>query len=170
MKPRIENLKSFTQIISSPVIEDQGQSPFLAQTSSSTIPQSDIKGGIDFRALPIVTQAMGNLRASLGTVFLKHSAMALAETVPINLDKEWLEIERVDSAGIRPSTQRIKEYIQASCVKGDIDVDKVLNCISEVLRQEEESCSQTDNTLRDILVVLEASRSNQELKEVFVGT
>jgi hypothetical protein len=128
-------------------------------------------GGIDFRALPIVTQAIGNIRASLGTVPLARQGSYLAGTVPVDLAKEWSEIERMVNAGITPSAERIKEYVQASCAKGqaDQDVDKVINCISDILRQEEERCCSTDATLRDILVVLEASRSGAELSQVFLG-
>ncbi len=154
-----------------PVVTSSPLGDIDGLAGSASVPREKELGGIDFRSLPIVTQAMGNLRASLGlgTAPLETQRLSKAGTVP-NLDKEWQEIERVVSAGIRPSTQRIKEYIQASCVKGDIDVDKVLNCLSEVLRQEEDICCKTDNTLRDILIVLEASRSKQELKEVFVGS
>jgi hypothetical protein len=139
--------------------------------SASMPPTLGDKGGIDFRALPIVTQAIGNIRASLGTVPLARQGSYLAGTVPVDLAKEWAEIERMVNAGITPSAERIKEYVQASCAKGqaDQDVDKVINCISDILRQEEELCCSTDATLRDILVVLESARSGQELKEVFVG-
>lgn len=41
--------------------------------------------------------------------------------------------------------------------------------ISDVLRQEEELCVETDSLLRDILVMLESVRSLPELRRVFLG-
>jgi len=75
------------------------------------------------------------------------------------------------SSGIAPSGERIREYLQASSVKGNLDndADKVLACISDVLRMDEENCSSSDETLKDVLIVLEASRSSSEIAEVLVG-
>jgi len=124
----------------------------------------DRKGGIDFRSLPIVTQAMSNLSANI-------SSSAIQNLISINLDDEWLQIERMASSGITPSSERIKEYIQTSCAQDNItqDRDKILLCISDILRLEEERCDHTNATLRDILVVLESMRNTQELRQVFLG-
>jgi hypothetical protein len=121
-------------------------------------------GGIDFRALPIVTQAVSNLRAQIG-------ASGMGALQRMNLSEEWGQIEQMVSGGIIPSSERIKEFIQASCAQGtaERDVEKVISCISGILRQEEEGCCSTDNTLRDILVVLEATNSGAELHKVFLG-
>ena len=75
------------------------------------------------------------------------------------------------SSGITPSSERIKEYIQTSCAQDNItqDKDKILLCISDILRLQEERCDHTDATLRDVLVVLESTKSTQELKQVFLG-
>jgi hypothetical protein len=75
------------------------------------------------------------------------------------------------SSGITPSSERIKEYIQTSCAQDNItqDRDKVLLCISDILRLQEERCEPTSTTLRDILVVLESMKNAQELREVFLG-
>ena len=90
----------------------------------------------------------------------------------INLNSGWRQIENLVNSGITPSAERIKEYIQASCYNGNVDreIDKVISCVSDILRIEEERCCETDATLKDILVVLESSRSAQELKEVFLGS
>ena len=76
------------------------------------------------------------------------------------------------NSGMSPSTDRIKEYIQASCAKGSSqqDLKKVLTCIAQILRAEEETCCQTDPVLKDMLVVLEVSRTPKELQEVFLPT
>jgi hypothetical protein len=131
-----------------------------ATTPSPATPTND-KGGIDFRYLPIVTQAISNLRVNLNGATLQRLSN-------INVDEELTQLQRMLSSGITPSTERIREYIQASCTKGDFNKDKVILCISDILRIEEEYSS-TEPMLRDILVVLESSRSTTELKEVFLG-
>ena len=124
-------------------------------------------GGIDFRSLPIVTQAVTNLSGMLRDSPLRGQAL-----LEVNLNEEWQQIERMASSGITPSSERIKEYIQTSCAQDSItqDRDKILLCISNILRLEEERCDSTDATLRDILVVLESMRNAQELRQVFLGT
>jgi hypothetical protein len=136
-------------------------------TDKGKIPPADggtNKGGIDFRALPIVIESIHSLKASLRTV----SANTLQQ---INLTQEWLNIERLVNAGITPSAQRLKEYLASSCFKGNLDRDmeKIVSCIADILRMEEESCSATDQALKDILVVLGSGRSGEELKVAFSG-
>jgi len=55
--------------------------------------------------------------------------------------------------------------------KGEIekDIEKVSNCILGILRQEEEKCCYAKTMLRDILIVLESSRSGAELSKIFLG-
>ena len=122
------------------------------------------KGGIDFRFLPIVTQAMDNLKASIKT-------MPRDGLRRMNLTKEWSDIERLVDSGITPSAERLKDYLAASTFKNNInnDMDKIVSCISDILRMEEESCFATDPTLKDILVVLGSGRSGEDLKMAFSG-
>ncbi len=137
-------------------------SPVKEKTASSVVGYSD-KGGIDFRALPIVIQAISNLRLSAS------SAISLSQLNSISLNQELQEIQKMVDAGIIPSTDRIKEYVQVSCLKGNSDMQKVVSCIADILRLEEERCSPTEATLKDILVVLESGRTTQELRAVFIG-
>lgn len=134
----------------------------LPSSTAAATKETKNTGGIDFRSLPIVTQAMTNLSVS-------HAN--LENLASMNLSEEWQDIERLVTAGITPSAERIRGYLQSSCAKGEVDrdVDKVVSCISQILRIEEESCCQTEAMLRDILVVLEAARSGEELKQVFLG-
>jgi len=145
-----------------PVNKKGGIDPSL---HSGSIPQQENLGGIDFRALPIVTQAMNNLRLSAS------SSISLSQLNSINLNQELQEIQRLLGAGMTPATERIKEYLQASCAKGSIlqDKDKVILCIADILRSQEQTCSTTDPALRDILVVLETSGSSVELSRIFLG-
>lgn len=121
-------------------------------------------GGIDFRSLPIVTQAITNLNANV-------SSSAINNLMSVNLDEEWIQIEGMASAGIIPSAERIKEYVQSSCAQESIsrDKDKIVLCISDILKQEEERGVATDATLRDVLVVLESMQGGHELRDVFLG-
>ncbi|MDD5432433.1 MAG: GNAT family N-acetyltransferase [Candidatus Omnitrophica bacterium] len=121
-------------------------------------------GGIDFRHLPIVTQAISSLSVNIGN----PSASRLND---INLNSEWREIENLVNSGIVPSSDRIKEYLQASCYKGNIDrdIDKVISCIADILRMEEERCCATDSGLKDILVVIDSAVSEQDLRVALLG-
>ncbi|MBI4982917.1 MAG: hypothetical protein HZC15_07305, partial [Candidatus Omnitrophica bacterium] len=113
-------------------------------------------GGIDFRSLPIVTQAISSLGLTTINQELKIRLMNF------NLRSELNEIERLTSIGITPSTQRIKEYIQASSISTDNspeDTQKLLSCIADILRKQEEECCTTDPTLKDVLVILESGVS-----------
>lgn len=139
--------------------EDLASLQVPGQKSGSPI---DKTGGIDFRALPIVTQAMSNLRLSVSSV------ISLSQLNSINLNQEFQEIQKMIEAGVIPSTDRIKEYVQASCLKGNLDMQKVVSCIADILRQEEEGCVLSNPMLRDILVVLESNRSVEDLRAIFL--
>ncbi|MBI4706829.1 MAG: hypothetical protein HY761_02765 [Candidatus Omnitrophica bacterium] len=133
----------------------------LPQTNSDS-QASSVVGGIDFRNLPIVTQAITNLKLS------SSSAMSMVKLQDINLNQELGDIQKTVEAGIVPSTDRIKEYVARSCLKGNLDAQKVVSCIANMLRLEEEHCVSTDPMLRDILVVLESNRSLESLRAIFV--
>jgi hypothetical protein len=136
-----------------------------------SIPRQGNPGGIDFRSMPIVTRAINNLRVRPAAAYPQTLRFAQGDKIVHSLEKEWQEIESLVNAGITPSSERLKEYLQASCAKGCVaeDLDKVKECIAAIMRQDEERCSATDRTLRDILVVLESARNEQELREVFIG-
>ncbi|MCX5710783.1 MAG: tetratricopeptide repeat protein [Candidatus Omnitrophica bacterium] len=140
-------------------------------SSSPATPQASMApGGIDFRFLPVVTQSMDRLRLSMKDT-LKSSLESL------NLTKEWSDIERLINSGISPSAERIKDYLAASCFKGNLDndTDKITFCIADILRNEEERAGEegyisTNPDLKDILVVLGSGRSATELKTEFAGS
>ena len=128
----------------------------------SSNPGPPTTGGIDFRILPAVTQAISNL--GLGNI-------PLARMDNINLDNEWSEIEQLVNARITPSPDRIKEYVQVSCYQRRIaqDKQKVISCISDTLRQQEQSCDAADPVLLDILLLLEMSNSAKYLRTFLAG-
>lgn len=132
--------------------------------SSDTGESTSKLGGIDFRALPIVTQAMTNLSSGIGNLPLSRFNMS-------DLDSEWWQIGQLVNSGIIPSSERIKEYLRASCYNNCVEQDrkKVILCISDILRLEEERHVSTEPVLRDILIVLESGKNEQELKAIFTG-
>ncbi len=146
------------------LIKNSASSSIKQDNSQENIDLSNNFGGIDFRSLPIVTQAMSNLS-------LNFSSSAINRLRSINLDTEWQGMERMASSGIRASPERLKEYAQAACVKDKITQvrDKIILYISDMLRQEEELCVETDSLLRDILVMLESVRGIKKLRQVFLG-
>ncbi len=122
--------------------------------------QPNGKGGIDFRALPIVTQPM--ISPTLGAVPLKNPVIA----APVALGKEWQEIEDMINGGIIPSSERIKDYLSKCCKEDCLEgeIDRVLACVAQILRLEEERVVETDSSVQQLLVLLESNKSAQELK------
>ncbi|MFA5177349.1 MAG: hypothetical protein WC440_04295, partial [Candidatus Omnitrophota bacterium] len=130
------------------------------QIGNKAVVYRSSQGGIDFRALPIVSQpVLINPQVNAGSV----PPIPLAE-----LNSEWLQIENMLAAGITPSSARIKEYLQSCYLKQDFnqDIDKVLSCIASILRLEEESAVNTDLSLREMLVLLESDKPAGEMQVV----
>ncbi|MCX5701336.1 MAG: methyltransferase domain-containing protein, partial [Candidatus Omnitrophica bacterium] len=122
-------------------------------------------GGIDFRALPILIQAMN--MPSQAVVAIKGNPVIQAGVLLANgkLDKEWKEIEDMLNGGIIPSVERIKEYLALSCKSADCQtrIDQTLGGVADMFRLEEENSSNSDASLKQILVLLESDRSASEL-------
>jgi hypothetical protein len=139
--------------------------------STSTPAAKGALGGIDFRALPIVTQPISQGQApvlDLGRAVTGLTPMG-AQTAHLsnfNLEEEWQRIMNMVKGGIIPSCQRIKEYLQASCLGPDCQerINKVLSCIADILRLEEERVSSTEPALREVLVLLESDKPADELR------
>ncbi|MCX5708681.1 MAG: ATP-binding protein [Candidatus Omnitrophica bacterium] len=114
-------------------------------------------GGIDFRGLPIVNQP-GAIPAGIN----QFPSVNIAD-----LDGEWQQIERMAATEMVPSTQRLKEFLGACCSKGALDkyAGNVLACIADILRLEEEQAKSTEPALRDILILLESNRPENELQQ-----
>jgi hypothetical protein len=127
--------------------------------STPQIPSDSKKGGIDFRALPIVNQQI-----NMG--MLKLSPADLNRLGKVNLDSEWGEIQNMVNAGIIPSNERIKEYVLASCLRQNLgnQMNKVLGCIADIMRMEEDRVVDADVELKDMLVLMEAGKPETELQ------
>ena len=115
-------------------------------------------GGIDFRSLPITTQPLIN---APGLGFSSQKIIPNA-----SLDKEWGDIENMLNKGIIPSIERIREYLFASCSSQDCQAraEQALNCIADILRMEEDTCSPTEGALKQLLVLIESNKPAKELK------
>lgn len=125
---------------------------------TSVINKQNDKGGIDFRVLPVVNQP-------INTVLLKLNTADFNRLNSVNLDSEWAQMQNMINADIVPSNERIKEYVQASCLRQDLgnQVDKVLGCIADILRMEEDRVLDTDAQLREMLALIESDKSIAEL-------
>jgi hypothetical protein len=105
------------------------------------------KGGIDFRALPAISQRAGALNLS---------AAEVARLSAIDADAELARLQKMLNAGVAPSNDRVREYVLACCLKQPQGqgMAKVLGCIASVLRLEEERVVDTDPSLRNLLAVV----------------
>jgi SAM-dependent MidA family methyltransferase len=131
-----------------------------SQIGNKAVAYRSSTGGIDFRALPIASQPiLINQKINANTI----PSIPLAE-----LNSEWLQIENMLAAGITPSSERIKEYLQSCCQKQDFnqEIDKVLSCIADMLRLEEERVVSTDLSLKEMLMLLESGKSTNEMQLV----
>src|SRR3989338_8026784 len=121
------------------------------------------QGGIDLTALPITTQSLLNQPL---TTNMPIAGSAL--NLNLNLDKELQDIQDMLKAGIMPSSERIKEYALASSSLKPEDysreIDKILGCIANIFRLEEEKAKPTPRALKDVLILLESDKPAQELQ------
>ena len=136
-------------------------SPLEQKTKIQQLMPTADKGGIDFRGLPITVQPMLATGKSVDLSFNPN-------LVNFNLNKEWAEIENMLKAGIVPSSERIKEYLQSCCQKKEIsqEVDKILACIADILRLQEERVVSTDLSLKEMLALLESDKPVNEMQLV----
>ncbi|MFA5119209.1 MAG: hypothetical protein WC695_10290 [Candidatus Omnitrophota bacterium] len=121
-------------------------------------------GGIDFRALPIVTQAMVNLKACAPGARIDHLR-------GVNLNDELKQMRQLVDARVCVSSDRVKEYVQALSFQGadGRSVDGAVSFIADMLKVQEGNYEETDPLLRDILVILDTIVDPQDLERVFSG-
>jgi hypothetical protein len=136
--------------------QKDGGNPVSDQAKEGADSQNPL-GGVDFRGLPIVVQP-GAMAAGLNQLPSVNIA---------DLDGEWQQIEKMAASDMVPSTQRLKEFLGACCSKGALDkyAGNVLACIADIMRMEEEKAKATEPALRDILILLESNRPENELQQ-----
>ncbi|MBU1124650.1 MAG: GNAT family N-acetyltransferase [Candidatus Omnitrophica bacterium] len=122
--------------------QESVSSPFAEDISEDL----EGKGGIDFRALPIVEQVRTDHFASPG-----HTGDIQ------ELQSQWNEIERMLHAGIIPSGVRLKEYLVASGSREErkLPAEKLFACVAQIMRLEEERVISTDPLLKEVLSSIE---------------
>ncbi|MDD5691571.1 MAG: hypothetical protein PHP10_00095 [Candidatus Omnitrophica bacterium] len=120
-------------------------------------------GGIDMRSLPKYTKVE---KVTAGSPLVKQG-QSPSGTAPLS-DKEWQEIERMANSGIAPSCERIREYL-LSLQDPSTQIDRVLACIADILRQEEEKACGTESSLKEILVLLESGKPVNELRLALIN-
>jgi hypothetical protein len=136
--------------------------PTAGDTDKSVAAPADA-GGINFTALPAVIQPAPGSPSSLAP----HPSLLSERVASLpSLDSEWQQIQRMLSGGIIPSNQRLKEYLMRVCTNENCqqELDKVLSCIADILRMEEERCCDTETSLRQMLILLEQDKPAQELQ------
>jgi len=149
---------------------DGSTRPERSRMGTLTIDSTDTenKGGIDFRALPMVTQPMITPAGAprINTDSAIRSGLPSVAVPAAELDNEWQEIQKMLNAGITPSSERIKEYLQGRCGNGNFEkeIDKVLSCIADILRIEEDRVVATEPALREFLVLLESDKTADQFR------
>ena len=129
-------------------------------TASSPVTSSSVKdndvpiapGGIDFRAIPMITQPMGNLSG------LNFSLPHLSNLENINLNEELGQIQRMLQAGIIPSGERLKEYVAACYQKGELKehLDGIVASLVDTCKLEEEKAEVTSNAVKEVMLILDS--------------
>ncbi len=143
------------------VLTDVGSSAATERADNTNQPKatdsrsSSAVGGIDLSALPIITQPMNTPRINV----------LLSSLDNIETNPEWNEIQNMVNAGIIPSGQRIKDYLQSCCQRKELngEIGRVLNCIADIMRIEEERVLATDQDIKSLLVLVESGKSENEL-------
>jgi hypothetical protein len=163
----MEGLKGISPASTSPL----GNAGLLSQGSGIPEPSSKDrviegeagdKGGIDLRTLPIVTQPMAAPLPALSM----NTRVPLSAQEAKELEEEFGAIEKMLNAGIIPSTDRLKDYLGNCYDKQGLEasVDKVLACIADILRLEEERCLSTETALKELLQLLESDKPQEQFK------
>ncbi|MDO8748222.1 MAG: hypothetical protein Q7J72_03780 [Candidatus Omnitrophota bacterium] len=133
------------------------------EESSSALTTEPSRGGIDLTVLPIATQSLLN-QPLTANMPIASSALNLN----LNLDKELQEIQDMLKVGIMPSSERIKECaLASSSLKPEgysREIDRLLGCIADIFRLEEEKAKPTPQILKDVLILLESDKPTQELQ------
>ena len=153
-----ELLRHQQQVIKSP---SSFSIPNAQSISLPALSRTDKTGGIDFRGLPIITQPMANAPA-----FNRQTITGgMAPVANINLNQEWVNIQSMLKAGIIPSSDRIKEYARTGSQAKDAqkELTRVISCIADILRSQEENLAIADTQLKAILILLESGKQNNEL-------
>lgn len=115
--------------------------------------QVEEMGGVDFRALPIVSQPVNAAMFHMNAADFKRLGA-------VDIDAEREKIGKMIRAGDIPSVRRLQEYVQACCIRKVLreQVGTILGYIADIMRLEEERMEGTSRELRDMLVLIDAGK------------
>ncbi len=122
----------------------------LPDPSARFSPGSDEKGGIDFRSLPVTGRDPVPPPADKQLPSFPDKVMSAGE-----LEKEWTGINDSIRAGNIPSAQRLRGCLVPSA-NGRPERRRVLCCIMEILRIEEECAVPCEPALLELAAALES--------------
>ncbi|MFA5320463.1 MAG: hypothetical protein WC418_04700, partial [Candidatus Omnitrophota bacterium] len=110
----------------------------------------DAKGGIDFRSLPVTAQ---NADVSVKMILPSRPAAVIPEA---ELVKEWNVIRDLISSGNIPAAKKIRDYWISAGGNGSGEKERVLRCVMEIMRMEEECAVPCEQGLLELLGALES--------------
>lgn len=117
-------------------------------------------GGIDFRALPLVTQPGMNPSMMQPAIDMKALQVLAQQSKMRDLDKEWSRIEKQIAGKVMPY-EKIKEYL-AVCsdrkASGE-NLSRVEQCLSNILKLEEVCAVSTSDRMKELLLIVETVRT-----------
>ncbi|MDD5770942.1 MAG: SAM-dependent methyltransferase [Candidatus Omnitrophica bacterium] len=122
----------------------------------------DSAGGIDFRAIPLVSQPSLNAGFGSGLSGLQSD---------IDLGESWRQIDNMLKAGILPSSQRIKEHLWACNRAKDMEKEtaRILASLVDILRMQEDLALKTGPSLKEALALLESVKPGSKTRVILGG-
>jgi len=119
--------------------------------------QESKPGGIDFRAVPMLTQP--GLGVNAPQVDMKQLQLLAEKSNIKDLDREWVAIQK-QMKGKQMPYAKMKEYI-AVCSRNKDDsrrMNEIATCITNILKLEEKCAVSTSPEMKELLVTIEAVR------------
>lgn len=123
-------------------------------------------GGIDFRALPIISQP--GFVAGMPQIDARAWQAALEQSRTLDTEKEWKRIQAAVKKGQVPDCAGLKSYVAACSRKENADKEmaKVLACVTQILRIEEDEVLPTSKELQELLVILDSEKPAQAVQNI----
>jgi hypothetical protein len=140
--------------------EAEQRDPYMAKIGfdgkENRLGGEEKRGGIDFTRINMIIQPQLH---SLKTNFKLPERQLLQR---IDIETENNELRNLMHAGILPSSQRLIEYITAYYLRnaGRGKIDNAVGCIVDYFKLEEENCDNTDEIVKNFLVLIESGQIN----------
>ena len=110
----------------------------------------DAKGGIDFRSLPVTAE---NADVSGGKILSSRPAAVIPAAA---LDRQWNAIRDLIASGKIPAARKIRDYWFFAGGSGSGEKKKIVCCVMEIMRMEEEYAVPCEPGLLELLKALES--------------